>query len=287
MRRSWKQLGEHCLNTVELEPFSALLSLEQLVRSLNDARVLHSFYFEFGRRLYTLKLVLEFCPLGSEIVDLGASPFIVSCALVRMGYRVVAVDYDPEEYSTVASACGVKTIRADLERDRLDLADGSVDCAVFTEVLEHLNPYYVGRTMSEINRVLKPGGRLILTTPNIASLFRRLRLLLGAQPQYVTHVHEYTKREVVELLEKHGFRVLEARYSEINDLTYVDAEPGEHVKLKSYRDLLKLAIRRPTKLNILRALAYPLVKVIPNLRMLVVVVAEKSSCAKLLEVKRW
>ncbi|MEM4888747.1 MAG: hypothetical protein QXJ64_04840, partial [Thermosphaera sp.] len=132
-----------------------------------------------------------------------------------------------------------------------------------------------------------PGGRLILTTPNIASLFRRLRLLLGAQPQYVTHVHEYTKREVVELLEKHGFRVLEARYSEINDLTYVDAEPGEHVKLKSYRDLLKLAIRRPTKLNILRALAYPLVKVIPNLRMLVVVVAEKSSCAKLLEVKRW
>ncbi|MEM4889463.1 MAG: hypothetical protein QXJ64_08510, partial [Thermosphaera sp.] len=64
------------MKAVELEPFSALLSLEQLVRSLNDARVLHSFYFEFGRRLYTLKLVLEFCPLGSEIVD-------------------VAVDYDP------------------------------------------------------------------------------------------------------------------------------------------------------------------------------------------------
>ena len=62
------------MNTVELEPSSALLSLEQLVRSLNDARALHSFYFEFGRRLYTLKLVLEYCPPGSEVVDLGAPP---------------------------------------------------------------------------------------------------------------------------------------------------------------------------------------------------------------------
>ncbi|MEM1645858.1 MAG: class I SAM-dependent methyltransferase [Ignisphaera sp.] len=273
---------------MELEPFSALLSLEQLVRSLNDARALHSFYLEFGRRLYTLKLVLEFCPRGSEVVDLGASPFIVSCALARMGYKVTAVDYDPAEYSIIASACGVKTVRADLERDRLDLADASVDCAVFAEVLEHLNPYYVGHTMSEVSRVLKPGGKLILTTPNIASLFRRLRLLLGVQPQYVTHVHEYTKKEVVELLERHGFRVLEARYSEVNDLTLVDAKPGEYVKLKSYLDLLKLTARKPTKLNMLRALVYPLVKAIPSLRMLLVVVAEKISYIESSQgVARW
>ena len=167
-------------------------------------------------------------------------------------------------------------IKADLERDKLDLADNSVDCAVFTEVLEHLNPYYVSHAMSEINKVLKLGGKLILTTPNIASLFRRLRLLLGIQPQYVTHVHEYTKKEVEELLKKHGFRVIKSLYSEINDLTLVNAEPGEHMKIKSYRDLLKLAVRRPTELNILRALAYPLVKVIPSLRMLVAIVAEKT-----------
>ncbi|MEM2363810.1 MAG: hypothetical protein QXQ20_08975 [Candidatus Nezhaarchaeales archaeon] len=86
-----------------------------------------------------------------------------------------------------------------------------------------------------------------------------------------------TKKEAVELLEKHGFRVLEACYSEINNLTLVNAEPGEHMKLKSYRDLMKLTIRRPTKLNVARALAYPIVKVIPSLRMLVAIVAEKTS----------
>ncbi|MEM4977158.1 MAG: class I SAM-dependent methyltransferase, partial [Desulfurococcaceae archaeon] len=181
-------------------------------------------------------------------MDLGASPFIVSCALARMGYSVVAVDYYSEEYSPMASAYGVKVIKADLERDKLDLADNSVDCAVFTEVLEHLNPYYVSHAMSEINRVLKLGGKLILTTPNVASLFRRLRLLLGIQPQYATHVHEYTKKDIEELLERHGFRVLEAYYSEVNDLTLVDAEPREYLKLESYRDLLELAMKRPTKL---------------------------------------
>ncbi|MEM4005627.1 MAG: hypothetical protein QXM43_08345 [Desulfurococcaceae archaeon] len=76
---------------------------------------------------------------GSKIVDLGASPFIVSCAPARMGYDVVAVDYDPAEYSTVASACGVRVIKAVLERDDLDLADDSMDCALFAEVLSSLN----------------------------------------------------------------------------------------------------------------------------------------------------
>ncbi|MEM4947462.1 MAG: hypothetical protein QXH05_04870 [Thermosphaera sp.] len=70
-------------------------------------------------------------------------------------------------------------------------------------------------------------------------------------------------------------------------MTYVDAEPGEYVKLRSYRDLLKLIARRPMKLNMLRALAYPLVKAIPSLRMLIVVVAERSNCVKPPEVKRW
>ncbi|MEM4947492.1 MAG: hypothetical protein QXH05_05035 [Thermosphaera sp.] len=70
-------------------------------------------------------------------------------------------------------------------------------------------------------------------------------------------------------------------------MTLVDAEPGEYVKLRSYRDLLKLTARKPTKLNMLRALAYPLVKAIPSLRMLVVVIAERSGCVNPPEVRRW
>lgn len=107
-----------------------------------------------------------------------------------------------------------------------------------------LNPDYVGNTMAEINRVLKPCGKLVITTPNIASLFRRLRLILGMQPQHETHVHEYTKKKVEELLKMYGFKILKTWYSEVNDLTYVDAEPNEYQRLKSYWNLLRFTLKK-------------------------------------------
>ncbi|MEM1568448.1 MAG: hypothetical protein QXI84_08210 [Thermofilaceae archaeon] len=119
-------------------------------------------------------------------------------------------------------------------------------------------------------------------------MFRRLRLLLGIQPQYQYHVHEYTMREAVELLQAHGFRVVEARYSDINDLTYVEAQNREeYQKLGGYLDLVRLCLKEPRRLNILRALAYSAVKAIPPLRMLIEIVAMKERVATMKGVERW
>jgi len=164
-----------------MNPREALLSVRGVVESLGDERVKNSYYLEFHRRSLVLELASRYCQ-GGRVVDVGASPFILSCALKSMGFNVVAVDYNPEEYKQIAETCGVSIVKADLEKDAIPLGDGWADCAVFTEVIEHINPYYVGHTLAEINRVLKPHGMLILTTPNIASLFRRLRLMLGLPP---------------------------------------------------------------------------------------------------------
>jgi len=128
-----------------------------------------------------------------------------------MGYDVVAFDIDPEPYMSIAEACNVNVVRCDLERDEPGISNA--DCAVFTEVLGHLHYYYVSLVLNKINRALKRGGVSILTTPNIASLFNRLRLLLGKQPIYHYHVREYTMREVVSLLREAGFEVIRAYYS--------------------------------------------------------------------------
>ena len=61
-----------------------------------------------------------------------------------------------------------------VEAKRDELGVSNADCAVFTEVLEH-HYYYAPAVLAKINRALKPGGTLILTTPNVASLFKRLR----------------------------------------------------------------------------------------------------------------
>jgi len=263
----------------------ALLSVEKIIREHGDSKALGSYFLEFGRRLEVLRLVERWCARGASVVDLGAQPFIVSCALKAMGYDVTAVDVEPEPYMPIAERCGVKVVKRDLERERLDIR--GADCAVFTEVIEHLHYYYVPHVLSEINKSLKPGGYLILTTPNIASLFRRLRLILGKQPIYRYHVREYTMPEVLAMLEEARFKPVEYYYSAVNDLTYVDAEPEDYKRLRGYADLLKLAIKKPTKLNLLRAAAYPLVKLIPSLRMLIVAISQKYSEPAPTATERW
>jgi 2-polyprenyl-3-methyl-5-hydroxy-6-metoxy-1,4-benzoquinol methylase len=201
-----------------------------------------------------------------------------------MGYNVVAFDVDPEPYIRIANACNVDVVKCDLERDELNASNA--DCAVFTEVLEHLH-YYAPLVLSRISRALKHGGVLILTTSNIASLFRRLRLLLGIQPIYRYHVREYTMREVVSLLREAGFEVTKAYYLIVDDLTYIDAEPEEHLRISSFKDLVRIVLKKPTKLNTLRLLAYPIVKLRPSLRQLIVVVAIKAREPTVQVLERW
>jgi hypothetical protein len=88
------------------------------------------------------------------------------------------------------------------------------------------------------------------------------------------------------MLEEAGFKPVEHYYSAVNDLTFIDAEP-ERLKQPRYVDLLRLTIRRPTKLNLLRAVAYPLVKLIPSLRMLLVIVSKKYAESSTKTIERW
>jgi len=265
----------------------ALLCIRDTIESYGDEKVKHTFYLEFHRRLLTLQLIREYCQEGKVVVDLGASPFIMSCALKLMGYEVIAYDYDPQQYLNIAEAFNVKVFKCDLERDSLNMPSESVDCVVLSEVIEHLNPYYVSHAFAEVNRILKDGGVLIITTPNIASLFRRIKLLLGMQLQYRLHVHEYTKGEVERLLIDHGFKIVKSFYTEVNDLSFINATPEDYLNLKNYWEMLKAAIKKPTRLNVLRATAYPIVKLIPSLRMHIAVVAEKERITQLKGVERW
>ena len=132
--------------------------------------------------LEVLRLVERWCARAASVVDLGAQPFITSCALRSMGYDVTAVDVEPEPYMPIAERCGVKVMKRDLERERLDIR--GADCAVFTEVIEHLHYYYVPHVLSEIKQV--PQTRRI-PNPNHAehSLpLQKIRLILGKQPIY-------------------------------------------------------------------------------------------------------
>jgi SAM-dependent methyltransferase len=90
----------------------------------------------------------------------------------------------------------------------LPFADGEFDLVVFTETLEHVRDLQL--LLSEVRRVLEPGGRLAVTTP-------AHRRLIAAPDPLSPHLRFLTKRSLRELLERMGFdvRSLRRRGSEL------------------------------------------------------------------------
>ncbi len=99
--------------------------------------------------------------------------------------------------------------------DAVPYPDNFFDWVLFTEVLEHLtaNPFDV---IGELQRVLKPAGCLLISTPNQSWIYQRVRLLIGRSwwslqefeaerdpnkdLQYGHHWHEYTLTDLKYLL---------------------------------------------------------------------------------------
>ena len=101
-----------------------------------------------------------------------------------------------------AAARGIRVARLDLERDRFPHADGTFDVVVVNQVLEHLKNIWL--PLAEMYRVLRVGGLLVASVPNLASLHNRVLLAAGVQPTSIRvrgpHVRGYTVREFRNLL---------------------------------------------------------------------------------------
>jgi SAM-dependent methyltransferase len=208
-----------------------LLSFDMYAGAPQEAR---NYVHGSLRRFLT---TLEMTPPGGEgqrLLELGAGPYYITLLLKKYRrYELVLANFFgdtfPSESEQIvrSEALGEEHVfrfrNFNGERDVFPYPDASFDMVLFCEIIEHLtvDPTHF---LCEIHRVLKPGGHLLLTTPNVMNLDYIVRLLRGTgnlfHPYsgygvYGRHQREYTLHELADLLQGIGYTVVASRVDDI------------------------------------------------------------------------
>ncbi|HEU5158829.1 MAG TPA: methyltransferase domain-containing protein [Streptosporangiaceae bacterium] len=184
------------------------------------------------RLIVLLDRILAGADGSLSIVDVGCGDGMGTelTAARAAGHHVVGVDWAAGPLKQAAER-GLTLVRGSLD-DGLPFASGSVDVVILSEVVEHLVDTDGG--LAELYRVLRPGGHLLLSTPNLAAWFNRGLVLAGVQPIFsevslrriygrpgsvvAGHLRLFTKRALTGFLADLGFsgiRVSGACYHDV------------------------------------------------------------------------
>jgi SAM-dependent methyltransferase len=181
----------------------------------------------------TMALVPEL-PSGARVLELGANPYFLTRLMIGRGSDVTCANwfgqrsgFDSKGSQTVTESGVAHTYEFDhfnIEEDRFPYENDTFDLVLFCEILEHL-PSDPIHPLAEIHRVLRPGGTLLLTTPNATRLENLVRMIhgenvyevLSGYGAYGRHNREYTLDELRTLLGGCGY--------DVSDLFAMDIGP--------------------------------------------------------------
>ena len=197
---------------------------------------------------------LEMTPAGDAskaVLEMGAYMQITPALHYKLGYGTVRGCYYGEagrtDHKCVTSETG-ETFECDVdlfdaEKDAFPYVDASFDTVLCCELIEHL-PSDPMHMMGEINRILKPGGHVLVTTPNIGSMRAISAILQGYHPSFfpayirprkpgeeaeARHNREYVPMEVQFLLRDAGFELVRLETGEFLDEPHPEFAWVEHL----------------------------------------------------------
>jgi SAM-dependent methyltransferase len=163
-------------------------------------------------------------------VGCGDGSALAVAATQNQRHRFAGIDWSADALRQ-ARARRLMVLRGSVS-PRLPIADGAVDVVIMSELIEHLvDP---DGAVAEVRRVLRPGGSLLLSTPNLAAWYNRGLLAVGIQPVFsevslngvfgrpgrvvAGHLRLFTRRALTGFLTASGFRcvtVTGARYHDV------------------------------------------------------------------------
>lgn len=168
-------------------------------------------YASLGPRIDKVRQVIAGFKDRKKILDVGCANGSVLAPFVQQ-HELHGVDIS-ENFLAMARAVGFQAVVHDIETKPLPYADGTFDIIFSGETIEH--QVDTDWMLSELNRVLKPGGTLVLTFPNIRTVLSLGMMLLDMPPMYAAryrapHFRDFTVRTMKTALQNHGFKLEQA-----------------------------------------------------------------------------
>jgi 2-polyprenyl-3-methyl-5-hydroxy-6-metoxy-1,4-benzoquinol methylase len=151
---------------------------------------------------------------GKLAVDIGSGPGYFSMMLANMDWKTIAIDSDSKSLEK-AKRYAVETYSGNAIDVLLKLQYNLYDLALALEIIEHMSKAQGELLLNNVLKVLKPGGKLIISTPNKLSAtglkgyyWREKVLMKGKWDAWDrTHVHIYSSLEILRLVKSCGFTV--------------------------------------------------------------------------------
>jgi 2-polyprenyl-3-methyl-5-hydroxy-6-metoxy-1,4-benzoquinol methylase len=166
---------------------------------------------DFGAGPELLGFLDRLTRTGDDVLEVGCGGGLLAIEMARRGRRVLAVDVSErilgQARRRAEGASGVRfAVSSGIE---IPARNNSFDFAFSVEVLEHLHAEDVARHAREVHRVLRPGGRYWILTPNrLDSIGSAERFGVGVDASHDVHLKEWTYGELNVELHRAGFASL-------------------------------------------------------------------------------
>ena len=228
--------------------------LQKLYQGIKNKSEKRYFDIHVNRYRYILTQIkrLNLSP-KAKILDIGVYPPHLFTALEFAGHKPLGISsaHQPIKHPRIKIL--------DIETQKLPYQQGSIDLVLFAEILEHLSTH-PKIIFSHIKKILKPGGLLLLTTPNATRSQNLFSLILAKNIYFPIeqlkhhpnhrHQREYTLSELSLLLGSSGFKILQKAcfisYSPFRPKNKTDPCPLKLIKWVNFLFMLLFPPRRDT-----------------------------------------
>lgn len=174
-----------------------------------------------------------------RLLDVGCMNGYMSVIFKQLGYHVTGTDgWELEDRRAIFDRAGIDFFYSNMNdlNPFEQMAPESFDVVIIAQVIEHILNHPLGLIRS-LADVMRPGGLMIMTTPNPATIMSAMRVLRGRSSLWGTndfidepkidgsriisqgdiHYREYTRDELCHMLEGAGLRVEQSRYLGLGD----------------------------------------------------------------------